>query len=144
MPSIHFYTLNSGRYRDSEDVLKVACKLTEKAVSHAHQVYILTKSAAQAERLDELLWQFKSTSFIPHSLASKSQQQAEDVSLGETPPPEDFNGMLINLSRRIIDPINQFERVNEIVGPDDESLAQGRERYRSYRQSGAEIVTNKI
>lgn len=144
MPSIYFYTLNSGRYSSSEDLLKVVCRLTEKAVSHAHRVYILTKSAAQAERLDELLWQFKSTSFIPHIITSTSQEQTEDVGIGETLPPTNFNGMLINLSSHTIDSIDQYARVNEIVGPDDESLSQGRERYRSYRSAGVEIVTNKI
>ncbi|MFK7865034.1 MAG: DNA polymerase III subunit chi [Pseudohongiellaceae bacterium] len=144
MPSVHFYTLNPERYPSAEDTLGVACRLTEKAVNHSHSVYILTKSLAESIQLDDLLWQFKSTSFIPHGIYNQDQKQSVPVLLGHSLPPDDFRGMVINLSNKPLDPIDQFERINELVGGDDMSLAQGRERYRAYRSHGVEIVTNKI
>lgn len=144
MPSVHFYTLNPERYPSRDAVLGVACRLTEKAVRHAHKVYIQTKSPAETELLDELLWQFKSTSFIPHSILGTAANPPDQVLMSNKLPPEEFRGMVINLSDSALNSIGQFERVNELVAGDTESLAQGRERYRAYRSQGAEIVTNKI
>lgn len=143
MASVHFYTLHSQRYENAGDVLNVVCRLTEKAVSHDHEVYIYTSSSSQSQQLDDLLWQFRSPSFVPHSQVSGSDSGHEQVMLGDSPPPESFNGMLINLSRAPVSAA-KFSRVNEFVGPDETSLIAGRERYRHYKAQGVEIVTNKI
>lgn len=140
--SVHFYTLNSERY-ESTDVLNVVCRLTEKAVGHQHEVYIYTSSPSQSQQLDDLLWQFRSPSFVPHSQITDADGQHDQVMLGDCAPPKNFNGMLINLSSAPV-PAAQFSRVNEIVGPDESSLVSGRERYRYYKAQGLEIVTNKI
>lgn len=140
--SVHFYTLNSQRY-ESADVLNVVCRLTEKAVGHQHEVYIYTSSQSQSQQLDDLLWQFRSPSFVPHSQVTGADSQNDQVMLGDSAPPESFTGMLINLSSAPVSAA-QFSRVNEIVGPDENSLVAGRERYRYYKAQGVEIVTNKI
>jgi len=142
MASVHFYTLNSQRY-ESGDVLNVVCRLTEKAVSHQHEVYIYTSSSSQSQQLDDLLWQFRSQSFVPHSQTTGSNRHHEQVMLGDSLPPDSFKGMLINLSSAPVSAV-QFSRVNEFVGPDEASLVAGRERYRHYKALGVEIVTNKI
>ncbi len=142
MASVHFYTLNSQRY-ESGDVLNVVCRLTEKAVSHQHEVYIYTSSSSQSQQLDDLLWQFRSQSFVPHGQMTGPDSLPEQVMLGDSLPPESFGGMLINLSTAPV-PAAQFSRVNEFVGPDETSLVAGRERYRHYKAQGIEIVTNKI
>lgn len=141
--SVHFYTLHSKRYENAGDVLNVVCRLTEKAVSHDHEVYIYTSSPSQSQQLDDLLWQFRSPSFVPHSQMAGADNCHEQVMLGDSPPPESFNGMLINLSPAPVSAA-QFSRVNEFVGPDETSLIAGRERYRHYKAQGVEIVTNKI
>ncbi len=142
MASVHFYTLNSQRY-ESGDVLNVVCRLTEKAVSHQHEVYIYTSSSSQSQQLDDLLWQFRSQSFVPHGQMTGPDSLHEQVMLGDSLPPESFGGMLINLSTAP-GPAAQCSRVNEFVGPDETSLVAGRERYRHYKAQGIEIVTNKI
>lgn len=148
MSSVHFYTLNSERYESPDDVLNVVCRLSEKAISHQHNVYIHTASSRQSGRLDDLLWQFRRTSFVPHALRSSDSQNEqvmdEQVMLGESAPPPSFTGMLINLSASPAPSISQFSRVNEIVGPDEASLNAGRDRYRHYKAQGLEIITNKI
>ncbi|MFT4887605.1 MAG: DNA polymerase-3 subunit chi [Pseudohongiellaceae bacterium] len=142
MASVHFYTLNSQRY-ESGDVLNVVCRLTEKAVSHQHAVYIYTSSSSQSQQLDDLLWQFRSPSFVPHGQMTGPDAHHEQVMLGDSLPPESFKGMLINLSSAPVSAA-QFSRVNEFVGPDETSLVAGRERYRHYKAQGVDIVTNKI
>ena len=143
MANVHFYTLHSQRYENATDVLNAVCCLTEKAVSHQHEVYIYTSSPSQSQQLDDLLWQFRSASFVPHSQMASADGRHEQVILGDSPPPESFTGMLINLSSAPVSAA-QFSRVNEFVGPDESSLIAGRERYRHYKAQGAEIVTNKI
>ena len=144
MASVHFYTLSAQRYESAGDVLNVVCRLTEKAVGHQHEVYIHTSSPTQSQQLDDLLWQFRSSSFVPHSQMAGSGSHHDQVILGDSPPPKSFKGMLINLSSAPVGSVAQFSRVNEFVAPHEASLIIGRERYRHYKAQGIEIVTNKI
>lgn len=143
-PPVHFYTLSSERYDSAHDALIVACRLTEKAVGRGHQVYIHTASQLQAQQLDDLLWQFRDTSFLPHGLANDSTTHDQPVTIGEQPPSDQFSDMLINLSNQAVASVGRFSRVNELVGPDEASLVRGRDRYRHYKTQNVEIATYKL
>ena len=52
--------------------------------------------------------------------------------------------VLINLSSKHCEQFEQFNRINEIVGPDQESLASGRQSYRYYHSQGFKPETHKI
>ena len=60
--------------------LEFACRIAEKAYTQAHRVYVHAASAAEAARLDELLWTFRDTSFVPHALAGAG------ISAADAPP----------------------------------------------------------
>ena len=145
MTQVNFYTLSST---DPNARLLFVCRLTEKARELGHQVFIKTPTPAESKLLDDLLWQFKPASFIPHELvqagklASKSGNCPVQISTQDAP--EDFTDVLINLTDKSCDLHREYARINEVIAADQESILAGRERYRAYRHAGAILETFKI
>ena len=137
MTQIFFYSINKG---GSERKLTVACKLTEKAFALGHQVFIQPSSEEQLRVLDEILWKFDPSSFLPHEVGDKKNCS---IQLG-VEIPENQKGILINLSEEACIKHHQFSRINEIVGPDEQSLLAGRSNYRFYQAQGLPLETYKI
>ena len=157
MPRIDFYVI-SGQAANGRSLL--ACRLAEKAYSLGHRVYIHTASAEQARYMDDLLWTFRQSSFIPHALyppdetdlspvligwSETSDAVAEDLKKRLLPTgskssdhPEDSAPatVLINLTHEIPPSFEQFERVVELVDQNPETLRKSRERFRFFREQG--------
>jgi DNA polymerase-3 subunit chi len=141
MTQVSFYTLKDDA---AESRLKLACRLTEKALTLGHRVFIHTESTEQARLMDDLLWQFKPSSFIPHSLRHKDDSVDELVLLGVELPSAQNQDVLINLTADACHAHQQFSRINEIVSSDEESLARGRDCYRFYQSVGYQPETHKL
>jgi DNA polymerase-3 subunit chi len=139
---VNFYTLGSAEPGAN---LQFVCRLTEKARELGHRVYIHTATAAQAQALDDLLWTLRPSSFIPHGQRTESAATlTEPVTIAALPAPAGFNEVLINLSAAPYSNHAQFSRINEIVAADAQSIHEGRERYRFYREAGATLETFKL
>lgn len=137
MAQISFYSIAKG---DATTRLQVACRLIEKAYSLGHQIFVQVEDASQLRQLDELLWQFKPSSFVPHTSGAE-ESEAVQISLNA----KDSQGdVFVNLSLKQCEQLENFKRISEIVGPDEHSLAAGRESYRFYRTQGFTPETHKI
>lgn len=143
MTQVNFYTLSST---DPDARLVFVCRLTEKALELGHQVFIQTATAAEAKQLDDLLWQFKPASFIPHAIRAATTTDTTNVAvqLSAQNAPAGFCDVLINLTDRICDLQQPYTRINEIIAADSDSMQAGREHYRAYRDAGATLETFKI
>ena len=141
MTQVNFYALSS---KESEARLQFACRLIEKAYSLGHTLYVQAESAAQAKSLDHMLWQYSPSSFVPHCLADADSSITEAVVIGEQLPPASHKDVLINLGPAASEAHGQFTRINEIIASDEESLQQGRKRYRYYRDQGYQPETFKL
>jgi DNA polymerase III subunit chi len=119
-----------------------ACRLTEKAFTQAQRVFIHTESEEAARRLDERLWTFHDRSFIPHAIAGARSDVAVLIGHGQTPT--DAFDLLINITTQVPDFYERGARVAELVDGDAERRAQGRERYRFYRDHGLSPETHKL
>ena len=137
MTQISFYSLAKG---NDDTRLQVACRLAEKAFSLGHKIFIQVEDPQQKRKLDNLLWHFKASSFVPHGINDDDSEPAE-IGLSVGPSHQD---VLINLSSKHCEQYEQFNRINEIVGPDQESLANGRQSYRYYHSQGFKPETHKI
>jgi DNA polymerase-3 subunit chi len=117
-----------------------ACRLADKAFHHGHQCYILAPDAEEARNLDRLLWTFGAGSFVPHGLydaaAAGTETPAYPVVVGWVEPPPACHDVLISLAPQVPAWFGRFMRVLELVGPDDDDKARGRERFRFYRDRG--------
>ncbi len=71
MTQIDFYILATN---SNESWLRLACRITEKAVQEKLQVYLHSENEADATRLDGLLWTFSQGSFIPHRLVGRNPE----------------------------------------------------------------------
>ena len=152
MTRVNFYILAT----DSVDAwLRIACRITEKAVQSRQHVYINTADANNADRLDGLLWTFSQGSFIPHIVAARGTPTDGDepvvIGIAESESTEEPSGgtdehwdLMINLASAVPPFFSRYARVAEIVDADPARRTRGRERYRFYRDRGYELNTHSI
>lgn len=152
MTQVDFYILGA----DSNDSrLRLACRITEKALQHRHHVFVNSANEADARKLDELLWTFSQGSFIPHVLVTKPLAAApvEPVLIGiDTVASEDDEArslgenwdVMINLAPRVPSFFSRYSRVAEVIDSDPARKEEGRERYRFYRDRGYALNTHNV
>ena len=150
---ISFYVL-SGHSQDSEpdsadSLLNFVCRLTQTVLAKSsHSLLIVDSDEARLTLLDERLWSFDATSFVPHDKIASSAVTSSIAPVMLTDSmPAGFDGVVLNLAPTPLvftDNASDPERVLEIIASDDISKAQGREKYKHYKQAGFAIETHKI
>lgn len=133
MTQIKFYV---GKGNDLRSRLLLACQLTHKAREQNMHVYIHADSDATLQRIDDLLWEFREESFIPHEMAPC---KAVPVEMGYDYEPIEQCDYLINLSNERPSFFSRFERMAEILNQNDDILTKGRDRYRFYQDRGYKL-----
>jgi len=131
MTEINFYVGQSDTLRDR---LLLACRLAQKAYDKGMNIHIHTDSLATSQRIDELLWTWHPTSFMPHALADTSSQ--ERITIAHDYEPTDSCDYLINLSNTKPDFFSRFVKMGEILDQSPDILTDGRKRYAYYRERG--------
>lgn len=143
-PKVSFYPLEQGGL---DDALLFACRLTEKAMQLGHRVHLLVRSESQMQQLDELLWQFRADSFVPHQcLGSEDAESPPDclVTLGTVGHLPETREVLINLDETVWDEHQQFPDIREIIAAADNERSLGRVRYRAYQALGYPLETKRL
>lgn len=117
------------------DKLAYACRLARKAYASGAKLVLLADDAEQAARLDAALWSVSETDFLPHVLAGDPlAAQTPIIVTSDSGTPFAHAEMLVNLSRRIPDGFERYQRVFEIISTDADDAAEGRSRYVAYKQ----------
>lgn len=132
---------------NAEAVINFVCRLTQTVLNKSeHSLVIIDDQTDRLRELDEQLWSFDATSFIPHTLISDDQLTADKLSAPVTllsSLPQSFDGVVLNLAPTAL-PLSKNgalpERVLEIITPDEVSKQQGRDKYRAYRDLGLELI----
>lgn len=141
MTRVDFYILQDV---DLSAAWRFACRLSTKAVGGGHRVHIHADQAAAAE-LDELLWHYPEHRFMPHACvdgdAVGKPPRATPLLVGWAPP-EDAEGVLINLADHIPTFFGRFERVAEIIVGANRDV--GRDRYKFYRDRGYPLFHHEL
>ena len=126
-------------YSDAADPLHYACRLIRRALASGKPVGVCAPPA-EAARLDELLWSFDATEFIPHRCWDGATPPAPgEVLLVDDAAQLPHRGLLLNLGDAMPGDAIAFERVLEVIGSDPARVQAGRARYRVYQQSGAKL-----
>lgn len=129
------------------DKIAYACRLVRKARLAQNKVVLMTDDASQLAELDEAMWTFSATDFLPHVAASDALAAQTPVLLTDNDAAElPHRELLINLSRRTPASLDQFARVIEIISSDEEDAAAGRKHYSAYKQQAyplTHFVTGK-
>ncbi len=102
---------------------------------------IYTRDEALIKQLDELLWTFSATSFIPHCYLNDDEPMIRmtPVILSDRIHASDHFDVLLNLNHQHPQQLSQFKRIIEIAGVSQEDKLAARERYRFYKDAGFEI-----
>lgn len=136
MSKINFYLLNDGQ---STEQYVFACRLCEKILSQKLKTYIHTDTQEQAQYLDDLLWSYRPESFLPHCMVDIELDEDVSIVIGYADKFLEKSDVLINLSQDIPEFHTNFSRIVEIIPSDDEAKAQGRLRWKLYKDAGNEI-----
>lgn len=136
---VTFYLLASAEERARQ---RFACRLARKAHGLGQRVHIHTRDARATQELDQLLWTFEDTAFLPHS--TEVDDPDSPVTLHEAASPRDRCDVLINLADALPDYFGRFQRIADLVGGDETARSRGRERYRFFRERGYPLEHHEI
>lgn len=122
--------------------LAFAARLTDKAFQQGHRVYLHTPDEGSARELDELLWSFRTTSFIPHALIDSDENAQVCIGWRDTPGRHD--DLLINLDLNVPAFFSRFARVAEVVCQHQPVLDATRTSYKFYQDRGYQLDTHRL
>jgi DNA polymerase-3 subunit chi len=137
---IDFYVLPGH----AADRALAGCRLTAKAFAQKHRVYLHAASPAEVGHLDELLWTFRDTSFVPHRPADDERLPDAPVVIGCAEPPAGHDDVLVNLTDAVPPFFSRFQRVVELVPAEPDVRSRARERFRFYQERGYQPDTHQL
>jgi len=130
-----FYLIQKDRFR--EEPLLLVCELARKAHDANLWTLVLARDDEQAQRLDELMWEFDADAYIPHQLAGDEEDELTPVLIATPDSDTPMRALVINLRD---EPVNgTFDRVLEVVPADDSARGPLRERWKQYQSRGLEL-----
>jgi DNA polymerase-3 subunit chi len=135
---VDFYVL--GNEQSAE---RFACRLAMMAWEHGHRIAVLTESAEEVRRLDELMWQHPAGRFLPHCADFLNETAPVRIGAVDAEIPADCEA-LINLSSKAILQPDRFKRLLEIVPASDSERTASRQKFRNYREQGLRPASHTI
>lgn len=130
---------------NAPDRLAYCCRLLRKAVSGNARL-VVTGLPDTLAQLDELLWTFSPTDFVPHCQIDSDAEvvAASPVILAASINAAPHRQVLINLGQSVPDGFERFERVIEVVGLDDDERQFARGRWKHYSAQGHAITRHDL
>ena len=133
--------------------LEYACRLTRKIWSATPEGQpvrniVMVGERADLQKLNDLLWEFSSTDFLPHCFIEEESAAETPIVLTDDFASPALNNIphadvMIHLGMRM--PANvsalveRFPRIVEVVTVNEAERLAGRERYKAYRDLGHEL-----
>ena len=135
MPRVDFYILADDQLSSLQ---QYACRLAEKHWQSGKRVLIQTDSADDSQSLNELLWNVREDSFIPHGIASlEPVDMQQPILISHQKITDTHFQRVINLSSRPSDITENDElMIEEILNQNEQRKQSGREHYKIYRELG--------
>ena len=134
---IYFIVLHSPQKQ------KIVCDLAEKCYLANKRVVIFTEDPEKAKEIDQLLWTWKQSSFIPHIYCDTLEASAYEPILITSHISNNFDyHILILMDPVTTETLNKFEVVIEFAEKYDIAcLSASRERYKMYKSHNYQIET---
>lgn len=117
--------------------LAYSCRLLRKAYSTGARVAVIGEPEVLTE-LDQLLWSFSQTEFLPHCRADAPESIifASPILLADSISSLSHHEILVNLGRAIPEDFGRFDRFIEVVASAHDDAAAGRGRWKHYSARG--------
>lgn len=139
---VDFYVLEREALADK---YAYACRIANKAYASGLKVYVRADELAACATLDEMLWTFSQSSFIPHAICDGMHDvERYPVQIGCGEAPEGCRDVLISLKEKPPADYARFDRVVELIIAQAADKSSGRDRFRFYREQGVEPQTHKV
>ncbi|MDC8832509.1 DNA polymerase III subunit chi [Alteromonas gilva] len=144
MPAVSFYALTEASVTPEglpsvPAVCAKACELTAELYAQKKKSVVLCVDQAQAEAIDELLWQLPAARFVPHNLTGEGPPGGAPVEIVWQQSALSRKQCLINLSGQMIDNPNQYQQVIDFVPVEEAAKQQARQRYKQFQQAGCQM-----
>ena len=98
---------------------------------------------ASVKSFDQMLWQFKDTSFVPHAVDG-SDLEDSPVAIGTHADAVSSPDVLVNLAIDGPGSVSRYLRVIESAGYNATSRTAARTRHRYYQDRGFPLNTHKL
>ena len=135
MPRADFYLIAKPRFK--EEPLRLVCELVRKAYDAEQWTLVLARDRAQAEQLDDLLWDMGDDAYIPHQIAGDEEDDLTPVIIAPPEVDAPMRQLVINLRDDAVE--GDFERVLEVVHADESARGPLRERWKQYQARGLQL-----
>ncbi|NND81457.1 MAG: DNA polymerase III subunit chi [Gammaproteobacteria bacterium] len=132
---------------------KLASRLSNKLSRLQRSVLMVTDTEPNLERLDQVLWSFSDTSFVAHEILTSNGLEATPtpckvfIAQVDQVVPEDLGShfdVLVNMAGTVPVFNHHFDRIVEIVEPDEADKSAARGRFKVYKEEGFELKTHPI
>lgn len=137
MPQVDFYLIKGN---DPHKRRLAICHWIEKTFLMGHRIYVCTTSEDETRMLDNLLWTFRQTSFIPHEIHPHISEFSPII-ISHTIDSDIPADILINLAEHVPSGWESFPHIVEHIDENEVVKQAGRVRYKYYRDSGCVLNT---
>ncbi len=147
MTCVNFYILPDEQLSSLQ---QYACKIAEKNWLSGNRVLIQTDSADDSRQMDELLWNLRPDSFIPHGIAThEASDKQQPILLSHQKINDNNFQYIINLSSRASDICIEAQAtdnqpgstpkelvIDELLNQNEQRKQTARQHYKIYRDLG--------
>lgn len=120
--------------------------LAEMIIAKGRQLYVFVPNHTFAQQLDDYLWAYQSSSFLPHAIVSSEDEAINDEVCESSSFLIDskannlqHDDVMINFALDVPVFFSRFLRLIEVVGLDEADKIAARKRFRLYREQGYDI-----
>jgi DNA polymerase-3 subunit chi len=123
------------------DKLAYSCRLLRKARAGGAKIMVTAEPNVLAQ-LDQMLWTFSSTEFLPHCRSEADPATLALTPIVLTPSPSDpalegsTHAVLVNLGQAVPEGFQRFERFIELVASAEDDRLSARQRWKHYKDRG--------
>ncbi len=135
MAKVSFYLFEKSPERQVES----ACRLCRKLLPKQGKIWLYCPDPDLQQQLDERLWSFDPSSFIPHGIEQTDAPVCISAQL-----PDSAAWLVFNFNNQALEQTDKFGHIIEIIENDETAKQIGREKFKQYRRSGIQPRTFKL
>ena len=135
---VDFYVLA----RPTQSSGQFVCRLAMMAWEQGHQILVRTENREEADRLDEMMWDYPPGRFLPHEQGDDANCPITIATRDDAIP--EHRNLVINLCIEPVPEPERLKRLCEIVPAEPSQRSASRDKFRVYRDRGLAPETHTI
>ena len=107
----------------AETYLREVCHLIGTAYKKGKSVFVNVSSEEQLVQMDNLLWTFKDTGFVPHHIYGSEGFGTSCIHLGFNVEPEEKYNVCVNLHEKSVIHSDKYQEVLQVIISDEKVMS---------------------